>query len=90
MKFFNRSDEKERLLRGFHSQTGSFFCLYGRRRCGKSRLLRETLPREHAVYHVADQMEATLQRRRLAADIGKVLPGFDQVTYPDWSALLDR
>jgi AAA+ ATPase superfamily predicted ATPase len=35
-------------------------------------------------------MEATLQRRRLAADIGKVLPGFDQVTYPDWSALLDR
>lgn len=90
MKFFNRSDEKERLLRGLHSQMGSFFCLYGRRRCGKSRLLRETLPREHAVYHVADQMEATLQRRRLAADIGKVLPGFDQVTYPDWSALLDR
>ena len=90
MKFFNRSDEKERLLRGFHAQTGSFFCLYGRRRCGKSRLLRETLPREHAVYHVADQMEATLQRRRLAADIAKVLPGFDQVTYPDWSALLDR
>ena len=90
MKFFNRNDEKERLTRGFRAAAGSFCCLYGRRRCGKSRLLQETLPREHAVYHVADQMEAALQRRRLATDIGAVLPGFDRVAYPDWAALLDR
>jgi|LakMenEpi03Aug12_release.lakeMendotaPanAssembly.Ray.scaffolds.fasta_scaffold261472_1 uncharacterized protein len=90
MKFFNRTEEKERLTRGFRSVEGSFCCLYGRRRCGKSRLLKETIPREHAVYHVADQMEAALQRRRLAADIGVVLSGFDRVDYPDWAALLDR
>ncbi|MHB8973239.1 MAG: ATP-binding protein [Pirellulaceae bacterium] len=90
MKFFNRRDEKGRLTRAFGMASGSLCCLYGRRRCGKSRLLRETIPRRHAVYHVADQMEPALQRRRLALDIASVIPGFDRVAYPDWSALLDR
>lgn len=90
MNFFNRTQEKERLARGFRAVAGSFCCLYGRRRCGKSRLLKEMLPGVHAVYHVADQIEATLQRRRLAVDIGRMLPGFDRVEYPDWGALLDR
>ena len=90
MKFLDREEERERLTRRFGSETGSFCCLYGRRRCGKSRLLRETLPVEHAVYHVADQMEAALQRRRLATDISLLIPGFERVEYPDWSALFDR
>ncbi|TFH15677.1 MAG: ATP-binding protein [Lentisphaerales bacterium] len=90
MKFFDRFDEKDRLTRGLQSPAGSFFCLYGRRRCGKSRLLQETLPKKNAVYHVADQMEAALQRRRLASDMASVIEGFDRVEYPDWATLLDR
>ena len=90
MRFFDRIDEKERLSRAFASSSGSFCCLYGRRRCGKSRLLQETLPRRHAVYHVADQMEPALQRQRLASDMAAAIPGFDRAVYPDWAALLDR
>ncbi|MBF0499991.1 MAG: ATP-binding protein [Candidatus Riflebacteria bacterium] len=90
MKFFNRTDEKSMLTRALASKTGSFCCLYGRRRCGKSRLLLEVLQRKRSVFHVADQMEPTLQRHRLASDVAAVIPGFDRVAYPDWSSLLDR
>lgn len=90
MKFFDRIDEKSRLTRALASASGSFCCLYGRRRCGKSRLLQETLSLPHAVYHVADQMEPALQCHRLASDMASVIAGFDRVAYPDWAALLDR
>lgn len=91
MEFLNRTEEKSRLSRFLKDQTASFACLYGRRRCGKSRLLQETVARvSRAVYHVADLGEPTLQRARLAADISTILQGFDRVSYPDWGALLDR
>jgi hypothetical protein len=64
--------------------------LYGRRRCGKSRLLTETLPTGASVLFVADEREAALQRASLASEMGRLLPGFDKVTYPDWEALLER
>ncbi len=64
--------------------------VYGRRRCGKSRLLREILPLGRSVYYVGDDREAGLQRASLATEIGRLLPGFDRVTYPDWDALLAR
>ncbi len=64
--------------------------LYGRRRCGKSRLLREVLPPDRSVYYVGDDRESALQRASLATEIGRLLPGFDRVTYPDWDALLAR
>jgi hypothetical protein len=34
--------------------------LYGRRRCGKSRLLREALPAGRFVYYVGDDREGAL------------------------------
>jgi uncharacterized protein len=61
---------------------------YGRRRYGKPRLLREVLPPGRAVYYVCDDREDALQRASLATEIGRLLPGFDRVTYPDWEALL--
>jgi len=64
--------------------------LYGRRRCGKSRLLQQTLMRRRSVYFVADEREQCLQRAALAAAISEVVPGFDQVTYPDWASLFER
>jgi AAA+ ATPase superfamily predicted ATPase len=90
MTFLDRLDERERLTRAFLAASGSFTCLYGRRRCGKSRLLQETIPQQQAVYHVADQMEPALQRRRLASDMSSVVVGMDRVSYPDWATLFDR
>lgn len=43
-----------------------------------------------AVYYVGDDRDPVLQRRAVAAEIGRELPGFDAVEYPDWEALLQR
>jgi AAA+ ATPase superfamily predicted ATPase len=90
LKFLNRDNERTRLTRALASEEGTFCCLYGRRRCGKSRLLQETLPRQKVVYFVGDERESTLQRDGLASAVAGVVPGFDEVTYPDWSSLLER
>jgi AAA+ ATPase superfamily predicted ATPase len=39
---------------------------------------------------VGDEREPPLQRSALAVEISALLPGFDQVDYPDWSSLLQR
>jgi hypothetical protein len=64
--------------------------LYGRRRCGKSRLLLEALPGRPTVYYVADDRAGALQLGALAAESARLVPGFDRVTYPDWDAILAR
>jgi AAA+ ATPase superfamily predicted ATPase len=64
--------------------------VYGRRRLGKSRLLLEALADRTAVYWVADQRDAALQRASLARELARRLPGFDAVVYPDWDSLFDR
>src|SRR5947209_13033527 len=90
LPFLDRDEEAARLTRLLESREGSLAVLYGRRRCGKSRLLREVLPPEHSIYYVGDEREGPLQRASLAAEIARLLPGFDRVSYPDWDALFAR
>lgn len=42
------------------------------------------------MYFSGDDRESTVQRSALAREIARVLPGFDQVTYPGWDALFER
>lgn len=90
LPFLDRAEETARLERLVARREGSLGVLYGRRRCGKSRLLREVLPEGRSVYYVGDEREGPLQRTGLAAEIARLLPGFDHVAYPDWEALLAR
>jgi hypothetical protein len=90
LPFLDRTEEADRFRRLLDRAEGGLGVLYGRRRCGKSRLLREVLPHERAVYYVGDDRESTLQRASLAVEIGRLLPGFERVAYPDWEALLAR
>ncbi len=90
LPFLNRHEEQDRLRRLLARREGSLGVLYGRRRCGKSRLLREILPAHPAIYYVGDDRENALQRAAVAAEISRLLPGFDRVTYPDWDALCAR
>ena len=64
--------------------------LWGRRRVGKSRLLKEWCARNGGVYTVADLSAAPVQRRYFADAVSVMLPGFSEVEYPDWGALLRR
>jgi AAA+ ATPase superfamily predicted ATPase len=68
LPFLNRTEEIARLRRLLSRAEGSLGVLYGRRRCGKSRLLREILPPSRSVYCVGDDREATLQRASLATE----------------------
>jgi hypothetical protein len=90
LPFLDRQEEAARFRRLLDRAEGSLGVVYGRRRCGKSRLLREVLAPGRAVYYVGDDREGSLQRASLATEIGRLLPGFESVTYPDWDSLLSR
>lgn len=88
MKFVDRIEESERLVKALNSSTPSFVVIYGRRRLGKSTLIKRTLTPSDT-YYLADQTEAIHQREVLATMISNVIKGFDKVIYPNWDSLLD-
>ena len=91
MEFLDRVEELQRVREFLSLREGAFACLYGRRRVGKSRLLKEaSAGRADVVMHIADKSDQVLQRGRLARDLSRLIPGFDRVDYPDWGALLER
>ncbi|MBN1422781.1 MAG: ATP-binding protein [Planctomycetes bacterium] len=90
LPFLDRSEEKKRLARLRKSRQGVLGVLFGRRRCGKSRLIQEALDPDSVVYYLADEREPALLRAALAAEIGRTLPGFEGAVYPDWSAVFER
>jgi AAA+ ATPase superfamily predicted ATPase len=90
LPFLDRADEIARLRSFLGRAEGGLAVLYGRRRCGKSRLLGEALRGRRSVYYVGDDRESALQRAALAVEIARLLLGFADVRYPDWEALLTR
>jgi uncharacterized protein len=86
--FWNRINELAAL--GKLNGGGGLAVVWGRRRIGKTRLLLEWVERAGGVYTVADQSAPHLQRAYFARAISQALPGFADVTYPDWERLLSR
>ena len=86
MPFFNRHKEIERLKKALDRREPELIVIYGRRRCGKSTLIREVL-RPGDVYFLAQQTDSSLQRARLADAISAIIPGFEKAVYPDWESL---
>jgi hypothetical protein len=90
LPFLDRADEIARLKSFLRRAEGGLAVLYGRRRCGKSRLLVEALRGRRSVYFVGDDRESALQRAALAVEVARLVPGFADVRYPEWEALLTR
>src|SRR5260221_10820574 len=88
--FLDRAAELSRLTRALEARQGTLSVVYGRRRVGKSRLVREALRGRPAVYYVGDDRDGAVQRSALAVEVARLLPGFDDVTYSGWEPLLDR
>jgi len=88
LTFVNRISEQERLKKALNRRTATFVMLYGRRRCGKSRLIKQVLSANDC-YFMADQSEATQQRTFLAKALSKIIENFDKVIYPNWETLFD-
>jgi AAA+ ATPase superfamily predicted ATPase len=88
LKFLNRTREISKLTRALNSDEPTFIVIYGRRRCGKSTLLQHIASAKD-IYYLADQQEVPLQIKSLAGEIGRHIPGFDQVSYPSWEVLFN-
>jgi len=88
MKFVNREEEQKRLIDALTGENVSFIVIYGRRRLGKSTLIKKVLTAED-VYFLADQTETSQQIRQLAKEIASKIEGFDKVVYPDWNTLFE-
>lgn len=89
MKFLDRVSEMGRLMRLSGAKTGGLAVLWGRRRIGKSELLKEWCRRVNGLYTVADRSSPVVQRQNFAAALATRLLGFDAVVYPTWKALFD-
>ena len=87
MKFVDRIEEQKRLFKILNGEKSAFVVIYGRRRLGKSTLIKKVLS-DNDVYYMADQTERTHQINLLSKGIGMTIPDFDKVVYPDWEALL--
>jgi AAA+ ATPase superfamily predicted ATPase len=63
--FFGRRNEASDLDRRFRGPDSQFVVIYGRRRVGKSSLIREFCDKKRALYHVGDRSQAALQRQKI-------------------------
>lgn len=91
--FVGRQRELSWLLERLQGQASQLLVLHGRRRIGKTRLVREAFERlgdDHALYYLATLKNATLQRRELqqllAAKTGD--PLLARHPFDEWEALL--
>ena len=87
MRFIDREQEMTRLMRLGHERNGGFAAVWGRRRIGKSELLKEWCRRLNGVYTVADQSSSAVQRASFALALSERFAGFADVTYPSWKSL---
>jgi len=85
--FVNRSDELDRLHGLFDSETAELAVVYGRRRLGKTSLVKKALEdRENAVFYQARQKTRDLQLEQFVAAAADVFPGIEDIR-PEWERL---
>lgn len=71
MRFVNRTEELA-FLNKYHEKQGfQFIPLYGRRRVGKTRLVREFIRDKRAIYFLADSVTELEQLRNLGREVGE-------------------
>lgn len=88
MTFLDRTEYIQRLQTAQQRPETQFLVLYGRRRIGKSTLLKHILALEQRdVYFLSDQTSDVHQRTLLAKAVAERIEGFDKVIYPDWETL---
>ena len=88
--FLDRIEEKKRINRLLDGESGAFCCLYGRRRCGKTRLLRECLRgRSNVLYYVADKSDCSAQLSRFINEAAALNPVIASAAGSDWSSVMD-
>ncbi len=84
--FLNRGDELEAMER-WVAGSPRLAVIHGRRRLGKTSLLRRWCRGRAYAYVLATEGTAASQRAAIAEDLASVVPHFGDVAYPSWRAL---
>lgn len=88
-QFVDREAELEQLMDCYASETADFIVLYGRRRLGKSELVRQSIAdRDEAVYYQAVESTAQNQFEQFVEAATAAFPSLRNVRR-DWEALLE-
>lgn len=87
MDFVDRVDEQARLRRQLEKPHSSFIVIYGRRRLGKSTLIKQVLT-DKDVYYMAEKNEMTVQILLLQNVIASIYPVFLGMSFDSWENLL--
>jgi AAA+ ATPase superfamily predicted ATPase len=90
LAFVNRTSEIHFLLDRVASNKAELIIVYGRRRIGKTELLKEAFKKRQAIYFVGDLGADQDQRRRLSEAIHRVYPNplLEADPPPEWDPLL--
>lgn len=90
MKFVNREREKLSLEKEYYKEN-SFVVVYGRRRTGKTTLIKEFIKDKDAFYFFADKQSEVTQIERFKNQIGEHFKDdfIKKVSIRDWDTLFD-
>ncbi len=90
MQFIGRKSELERLEAEYLNDS-SMVVIYGRRRVGKTTLIKEFIKNKNAFYYLASKEVEPLCMKRFANVIARGMnnPRISQVTYEDWNTLFE-
>jgi AAA+ ATPase superfamily predicted ATPase len=88
-QFVNRDRELDQLTSCYDSDDAKFIVLYGRRRLGKSELVRQSIAdRDDAVYYQAVESTAENQLEQFVNTVTATFPQLDRLRQ-DWETLLE-
>lgn len=88
-KLIDRQAETERINHALQRENPQFIVIYGRRRIGKSTLIRHIVNEcGHAIYFLSDTSTEAVQREAFSKSVSYLIPDFDKATYPSWEVLL--
>lgn len=87
MEFIDRVKEQKRLRRALNGDKPSFIVIYGRRRMGKSALIKHVIG-ESDVYYEAEQNEAQVQIDLLTRTISTLYPAIKDARFDSWESVL--
>ena len=85
MNFIGRKEELNTLEKEFR-RDGSFVVIYGRRRIGKTTLIKEFIKDKQAFYFLATEEVESQSMKRLAGVVARVTGNsmLQRVTFTDW------
>lgn len=88
MEFIDRKKEFARLQKALQREKPQFIAVYGRRRIGKSTLIKRLMDFSRGdIYFLADRTSEPSQRQLFSSAASMSVEGFSMASYPTWESL---